>query len=261
LPKEIEFTFAPKANSAFSLICRKGKDSEKQALRATQSTQTSGAELNVPSESKIHQNDIDPQAFGENPERVPNKTVDELCVSAEGKDEIVADTDVLQQSSSNESARISKGFNIRTDVVSKTILRMFKKHYITQFKQFHDFTKQRRNDSESATVINRAREFLTNFTRSEVGDTSIFLVALVDVKHGLGENEERCCQLRAQINSLLYSFNKRKFDALLKSSAFSGLLLQYLQEEDSIIHQVAQNRDEETTVSAYRRQIRSMRER
>jgi hypothetical protein len=86
---------------------------------------------------------------------------------------------------SDESSYFSrpKRFGDRPDVIYKTILRSFKKYYLTEFNEVTDYKRKKRRSANHGYLI----EMSQNFVSSKMGDTpfedlELFVAALVQPK-------------------------------------------------------------------------------
>lgn len=165
------------------------------------------------------------------------------------------------ETSMSKSSASKSNFKLRTDVVNKAILRAFKKHYTNSFKSFYDFTKVRKSEVNNDQFLSKADEFITKYLgESKFGDMHIFLASIVDTKQKYSNINQKYDRLKAQINSLLYSFNKRKVEALLSYPEFSSLLLHFLS-QPNIINQIVKSKEDQETVKVYKKQMDNLRER
>lgn len=147
-------------------------------------------------------------------------------------------------------------FNVRLDVVRKTIFRAMKKFYLTKFKEFYDFTQRKRKSSDDhcQEVLRQAE----SFARKELGDKfmediSVFLVSLIDTKQKYSDCSDKYPQLGTQINSLLRSFNTKKAKSLLKFKEFATLVLHFLNNSANTEELLSDK--EEECVQTYKSQI------
>lgn len=86
--------------------------------------------------------------------------VGEKCIAGENK----IDTTIYQQSpASPETPSNSNTFNVRLDVVRKTIFRAMKKFYVQDFKTFFDFTQRKRkmNPNFGQEIFEKAKEYVS----------------------------------------------------------------------------------------------------
>lgn len=165
------------------------------------------------------------------------------------------------ETSRSRSSTSKANFRLRTDVVNKTILRAFKKYYTKRFKSFYDFSKARKGEINNEEFLCKADEFVTkHLGESKFGDMHIFVASIVDTKQKYSNVNPKYSKLKDQINSLLYSFNKQKVEALLSYPEFSHLLLHFL-DQPNITHQIVKNKEDAETMRVYKKQIESIRER
>lgn len=165
------------------------------------------------------------------------------------------------ETSQSKSSADKSNFKLRTDVVNKTILRAFKKFYTQSFKSFYDFTKVKKSEINNEEFLAKADEFITKILgESKFGDMHIFLASIVDTKQRFANVNSKHEKLKTQINGLLYSFNKRKVEALLSYPEFSSLLIHFLSRQD-IIDQTVKNKDDQETLKVYKKQIDGLKER
>jgi len=178
------------------------------------------------------------------------------------------------ESSKSKSSTTKSNFKLRTDVVNKTILRAFKKYYTMEFKAFYDFSKIRKTCINTEEFLTKADEFVTkHMGESKFGDMNVFLASIVDSKQKHSKANAKYEKLKSQVNSLLYSFNKKKVEALLSYPEFSILLLNFLS-QPSITYEICKCKknsdisdkdrltcEEEDTLKVYNRQVKVLRER
>lgn len=165
------------------------------------------------------------------------------------------------ETSRSRSSTSKANFRLRTDVVNKTILRAFKKYYTKRFKSFYDFSKMRKGEINNEEFLCKADEFVTkHLGESKFGDMHIFVASIVDTKQKYSNANPRYSKLKDQINSLLYSFNKQKVEALLSYPEFSHLLLHFL-DQPNVTHQIVKNKEDAETMRVYKKQIESIKER
>lgn len=123
----------------------------------------------------------------------------------------------------------------RTDVACKTILRAFKKYYITNVKAYCDFAKPEHKDISSQEFLNKIDCFATEFLGdAKFGDVHIFIASIIDTKKKHSNLNDKYSKLKDQINSLVYAFNRKKIEALMAYPEFSFLLQHYLNQNDSV---------------------------
>lgn len=164
---------------------------------------------------------------------------------------------ISQQSpTSPESPSNSNAFNVRLDVVRKTIFRAMKKFYVQDFKSFFDFTQRKRklNPNFGQEIFEKAKEYASKtFGVENCTDAAYFIVALIDTKQKYLQSDNKFTDLGNQINSLLRSFNTKKSKALLKYKQFSVLILYFLNNQENI-DELMLNKDKECQ-NTYQTQI------
>lgn len=156
----------------------------------------------------------------------------------------------------------STNFNVRLDVVRKTIFRAMKKYYVNEFKNFFDYTQRKRKPSvdHCQEVIDQAKKYLIgSFAGNQYEDMYLFLVALIDTKQKYSESNSKFPELGTQINGLLRSFNTKKAKALLKFKEFSMLLLNFLNKEENITD-LLKGKSEQECIQTYQTQIAHLKE-
>lgn len=153
-------------------------------------------------------------------------------------------------------------FNVRLDVVRKTIFRAMKKYYVNEFKSFFDYTQRKRKPTvdHCQEVIEQARKYLSSsFVDTQYDDMYLFLVALIDTKQKYLESNSKFPQLGTQINGLLRSFNTKKAKGLMKFKEFSMLLLNFLNKEENIA-ELLKDKSEQECKQTYITQIELLKE-
>lgn len=159
----------------------------------------------------------------------------------------------------SKSSKLNK-FQIRMDVVSKTIFRQIKAYYVSDFKKSFDFTKRRKrvNPNHSEEVYKRANEYIqTKFGTSKLGDMDIIFVALVDSKQKFSKIHSKYPELKSDINSLLRAFNMRKTESLLKLPEFSKLVMSYFEQPDCLAH-ILKGQEHPLVVEAYEKKVEEL---
>jgi hypothetical protein len=181
--------------------------------------------------------------------------------------------DISEDDTSRSKTSVSKSnFKLRTDVVTKTILRAFKKYYTTKFKEFYDFSKVKKSNTSDEEFLRAAGEYVTNqLSESNFDEMHIFLASIVDTKQKGASSDPKYEKLRGQVNSLLYSFNKKKIDGLLSYPEFSLLLLNFLnrpslayeicngKKDSTFLEKEHDSKEEKAICKVYQQQIESLR--
>lgn len=130
--------------------------------------------------------------------------------------------------------KTTKRSNIRKDVVWKSLLRAMKKHYSREFKNFADQKVINRPDCHTV-AISKASEFLKAKLQRDIPEqTEIFLLALIDQKGTMHQENERYPKLNARITNLLRYFTSKKLKDLLTFHQFSALISAFLTQPDAI---------------------------
>lgn len=124
----------------------------------------------------------------------------------------------------------SKRFGDRPDVIYKTILRSFKKFYLTEFNDATDYKKKKRRLSSQYFLIDMSKLFVAKFLpESPYEDLELFIAALVQPKlPPLLEANSKLVELSKVVGEVLYRFNKSKMTELLLYPEFSFLLKKFL---------------------------------
>ena len=123
-------------------------------------------------------------------------------------------------------------FRTRSDVVTKTIFRQIKQHYVDEFKRVFDFTKRRRRSwtNHSEQVYKHSRAYIIKvFGEENIENMVSVFVSLIDSKQKFADPCPEFPNLKTQINSLLRAYNSHKASSLLKIGEFSRLVLKYVE--------------------------------
>jgi len=123
-----------------------------------------------------------------------------------------------------------KKFGDRPDVIYKTILRSFKKYYLSEFNDVTDYKRKKRRISNHSFLIDMANEYVQDrIPESEYEDLGLFITALVQPKLPSGmESNSRLMELSNIVCEVLYRFNKSKMNDLLSYPQFSFILKKFL---------------------------------
>lgn len=124
-----------------------------------------------------------------------------------------------------------RNFSQRNDVVKKTILRSFKKHYVCHFKSYYNFMKRvrRLNFNASEKVFKMAEGYIQQTFGWEIDKTvSIILVAIVDTKEKFKHPNPIFSEVRSQVLNVMKSFNLDKLLGLWQYKEFSFLIKKFL---------------------------------
>ena len=128
---------------------------------------------------------------------------------------------IIDSSSKKSSKRLSNNLKFRNDVVFKTILRCFRKHYIKDFKSFFDYPKNR---NQSRLLVSKVREYLiTRFGFENEAMRTVF-ICIIDTKRKYFQIDEDQEQISTMINSIMYNFNIDKMAELIDIVEFSKIL-------------------------------------
>jgi len=174
--------------------------------------------------------------------------------------DITGENDCDNSKSETSSQGNIKKFSIRLDVVNKTILRCFKKFFITEFKSYYDFNKSKKGEVTSEELLLVANEYLSkNLGELNFGNMNVFLAALVDTKHKVKNTNTLYEKLKDEMSGLLYNFNRKRLDNLMSYPEFSRLLLYFLN-QPSVIHQIAKNKNDPSIMKAYQKQVKRLSE-
>ena len=121
-------------------------------------------------------------------------------------------------------------FQLRMDVITKSIFRQAKSYYVNDFKKTFNFNKRVRrvNFNHSDEVYKMAKEYITKKFPDNSEDLHLVFVALVDSKQKYTEPHPKYTNLNFEINSLLRAFNKKKSERMLEIHEFAYLLLHYI---------------------------------
>lgn len=121
----------------------------------------------------------------------------------------------------------------RPDVVHKTILRSFKKHYSNDFNRVTDYKRKKRRVSKKHQILDLAGEYMQKrfpdcqFQSSEM---RYYVASLVQPKCSEElQNNQNVQKLNSLVNDVLYYFNKSKMNALLEHQQYAYLLLKFLE--------------------------------
>lgn len=151
-------------------------------------------------------------------------------------------------SDSFEQKQNAKLFGERPDVIYKTILRCFKKHFLNDFNEVTEFRKMKRRVSmKKHSLRSVVKTYIEiKFSDCIAEDIDAYLLALILPKpptSHLGEVKEKEEQLWEMINKTLYKFNKQRLNVLLQHHQFSFLLMKFLEDDMAtrIIYQKSQN--------------------
>ena len=123
-----------------------------------------------------------------------------------------------------------KRFGERPDVIYKTILRSFKKYYLSEFNQLTDYKRKKRKSSTHEYLLQMSRTFVdTKLGETGYHDLHLFLAALVQPKLPSSlESNKKLLELSKVVGEVLYKFNKPKMADLLSYPQFCFLLKNFL---------------------------------
>lgn len=110
-----------------------------------------------------------------------------------------------------------KRFGDRPDVIFKTILRSFKKYYLSDFNEVTDYKKKKRRIANQTFLIDMTAEYCKlKFSGSSYTDLGLFIAALVQPKLPPAlDSNARLQELSRTVCEVLYRFNKSKMNDLL----------------------------------------------
>lgn len=110
-----------------------------------------------------------------------------------------------------------KKFGDRPDVIYKTILRSFKKYYLSEFNEVTDYKKKKRKITNQLSLIDMSKVFVRNkIPESPFEDLELFISALVQPKlPAQVESNPRLSELAKVVGEVLYRFNKSKMSELV----------------------------------------------
>ena len=111
-----------------------------------------------------------------------------------------------------------KHFGERPDVVHKTILRSFKKKYMTDFNTNTDYKRKKRRISSRHDPVELSRDYVhQTFPDNPFPDLEYFVAALVQPRmHRASDSNRLLRTLGDTVYSVLYCFNKSKMRQLLQ---------------------------------------------
>ena len=148
---------------------------------------------------------------------------------------------------SYESRDPEKILGERPDVIYKTILRCFKKHYANDFNRVTDYWKMKRRVSMKKNYCFRlivSKYLAVKFPDNSFEELQDYFTALIHTKHSsVIQKEEQFWkpdpgklsvnQLSNLITETLYKFNKNKLKVLLNHKPLAYLLLKFLEDEEA----------------------------
>lgn len=212
--------------------------------------------LSSPSLDK-HDTDIEDSLHSSNQQTVESKLGEKAIVGENQVDTTISQKvqEVIDLQPKNS------GFNVRLDVVRKTIFRAMKKYYVTDFKNFFDYTQRKRKlDPEyEQEIFKQAEKYSAGILNNEDASlTANFIVALLDTKQKYLQTKGSFPELGNQINGLLRSFNTKKSKALLRYRQFAMLVLHFLNQNENI-QELLKDKEQECR-STYLSQIELLRE-
>ncbi|CAI2368312.1 unnamed protein product [Moneuplotes crassus] len=151
-------------------------------------------------------------------------------------------------------------FQLRMDVITKSIFRQAKSYYVADFKKTFNFNKRVRrvNFNHSEEVYKMAKEYINKKFPNNSEDLHLVFVALVDSKQKYTEPHPKYSSLNFDINSLLRAFNKKKSEKMLQIQEFAYLLLHYIQLPECF-EEICRSHTQERTRNTYRAKIEELR--
>ena len=124
----------------------------------------------------------------------------------------------------------TKKFGDRPDVIYKTILRSFKKFYLSEFNESTGFKRKKRRISQQSLLIDLANDYVSErIPENQYEDLGLFITALVQPKQDNSPSiNPKLTQLSMIVKEVLYRFNKSKMNDLLVYPQFSYILKRFL---------------------------------
>lgn len=152
-------------------------------------------------------------------------------------------------------------FQLRKDVITKSIFRQAKSYYVNDFKKTFNFSKRIRrvNFNHSDEVYKKAKEYINKKFSEDSSDLHLVFVALVDSKQKYTRPHPRFGSLNQEINSLLRAFNKNKSEKMLQVEEFSQLLLHYMQLPECL-EEIHKSHEHEKIRRAYSHKIAELKQ-
>ena len=175
-----------------------------------------------------------------------------------GENEIFGETNSDHTESDNGDNREKvKNFNRRIDVVRKSILRSMKKFYFNDFKSYFDFTKK--NRKYTPENIQRIRNNLRNYIIEKFGQENIdemypYILSLIDNKLKFWQRGTIESEINFYVNSILRSYNQKKYEILSKESGFSKMVNHFLN-QDQNVHSIVDGKLDPELKDIYTAQI------
>ena len=158
---------------------------------------------------------------------------------------------LIDLSSEKSTKKLTNNLKFRNDVVFKTILRCFRKHYIKDFKSFFDYQKNR---NQSELFVSKVRKYLIKLFGYESETLRTVFICIIDTKQKYFQVSEDQEHFLLMINDLMYNFNADKMAELIDIVEFSKILKLFLV-QDNIINIVLKNRNDSSLTDTYRKQI------
>lgn len=151
---------------------------------------------------------------------------------------------------------LPKKFGNRPDVIYKTILRSFKKYYLSEFNEITDYRKKKRKITNQSFLIDMSKLFVRDrIPDSPFDDLELFISALVQPKlPSQVDNNPRLSELSKVVGEVLYRFNKSKMSELVLYPQFSFLLKRFLTIPD-VLEYIGEKTDSPHTLENLRTQI------
>ena len=158
---------------------------------------------------------------------------------------------IVDLSSEKSTKKPTNNLKFRNDVIFKTILRCFRKHYIKDFKSFFDY---QRNRNQSELLISKVRKYLIKLFGYESEAMRTVFICIIDTKQKFFQANEEQEQISTMIGDLMYNFSTDKMAELVDIAEFSKILKLFLV-QDNIINIVLKNRNDSNLTDTYRKQI------
>ena len=169
-------------------------------------------------EMKIEVNSTEPQDQFEGKIETPNTIENEIFSEV--------NNEVLEIGGNAPNTKTTN-LNGRIDVVRKSIFRSMKKYYYNEFKSFFDFTQKKRKYTPQYVpdVRSNMRKYISEvFGRENIDEMYPYILALIDNKQRFWERNSIESETNYHVNSLLLSYNEKKFRKLIDQKGFSKML-------------------------------------